>query len=373
VEAAVARRVEDLDVRSWSVDELRASRRLVPAAPGVYTFLDENDAPLYVGKSVDLRSRLSSYFATTPARRKTARMMRLASRVRAERSGSEFAALLREAALVQALRPPFNQRMAAPEKYVYLRVDYADPFPRLSLTGCLDDGGRFLGPYVQRRRLAEVIEHLNDAFRLRTCDPLPANEPCWRLQTRRCSGPCDGRVGAGDYGRQFLLVREALSGRTGSALRRLVKARDEHAAAERFEAARSVQTRIEAIERLRRVLFASQAPGCDAVVVQPALAADAVEVWGIAAGSVRGCGTGRPGRADLRAVFERLWVAVRARAADEPLPKEELDRRCIVQRWVRSERNADATVRLGEMSESQAWSAVSALAERQAAGAGRLL
>ncbi len=350
-----------VDERVWSVDELRAGRRSVPAAPGVYTFLDAAGAPLYVGKSVDLRSRLSSYFAA-PARRKTARLMRLAIDVRAERQGSEFAALLREAELILALRPPFNRRMAEPEKYVYLRVDYAHPYPSLSVVGTPDDGGRYLGPFVQRRRMAAVVDALNDAFRLRTCEPIPHGDPCWRRQTRRCSAPCVDDVAAGDYGRQFLPVREAVAGRAAAALRQLRDAREQHAADERFEAARSVQNRIEAVERLRRVLFASQAPGCDAIVVQPGLAPEAVELWGVAGGSVRGSASGVV--TSLRDAFERVWAALAVRRPAELVAKDELDRRCIVQRWVRSKRNADTCVPIGGRDVEDVWAAVAAAARR---------
>ncbi len=355
--------VRDSDVRVWDVADLRASRRAVPSAPGVYTFLDRSDRALYVGKSVDLRSRLSSYFVENLSRRKTARMVRLATHVRAERTGSEFAALLREASLVQSLRPPFNQQMAAPEKYVYLRVGYGDTYPGLSVTDELDDEGRFLGPYKQRRRVTAVVEALNDAFRLRTCDPIPVGEPCWRMQMRRCSAPCVDEISAGEYGRAFLLVREAVSGRANSALRRLRERRDEHAAAERFEAARAVQNRIDVTERLRAVLFASQAPACDAIVVQPALAPDGVEVWGVAAGAVRGSGVCR--REELRPLFERVWDAVNVRERGEPIAKHELDRRCIVHRWVRSKRAERSCVMTQGLEREAAWKAVAECAARQ--------
>jgi excinuclease UvrABC nuclease subunit len=350
-------------VRTWSMEELGASRRRVPAAPGVYTFLDAADRPLYVGKSVDLRSRLSSYFAANPARRKTARMVRLALRVRAERTGSEFAALLREAALVQAWRPPFNQRMATPERYVYLRVDYAHVFPRVCVTGAPAEEGRYLGPYRQRRRVEAVVDGLNDAFRLRTCEPIPTGDPCWRLQVRRCAGPCVDQIGAGEYGREFLLVREALSGRARSALRRLRARRDEHAAAERFESARSAQNCIDAVEHLRRVLFASQVLSIDAIVVQPGVAPDSVEMWGVANGGIRCGGTSRG--ADLALLFDRVWTAVQTPVDTAPIGKLELDRRCIVQQWLRSRRGADSSVAVAGVTAAVAFAQVSELARRQ--------
>lgn len=354
--------------RSWAVDELRAARQRVPAAAGVYTFFGSAGEPLYVGKSIDLRRRLAGYLAAAPRGRKTARLMRVAQRVEIERTGSEFAALLREVDLVQALRPPFNRRMAAPEGYVYLALEYAGGFPRVSVTATPTDAAQYLGPYMQQKRLAATVDALNDAFRMRTCDPLPLGDPCWRRQTRRCLAPCIDAVDPGEYGRNFLVVREALCGRSGEAIRRLAARRDEHAAAERFESAAALQRRIAAIERMRRVLYASHVPPLDAFVVQAALAAGAVDLWAIGDGEVRFTGSGAADA--LAPLFDRAWAALRgARRAPAPIDKSELDRRCIIRQWLRSRHAAGvAAPASASLERAEVWRRVADLARRHVAG-----
>lgn len=352
---------------SWTVEEVRFSRKRIPSAPGVYSFFGEAGEPLYVGKSVNLHRRLASYLVAGSNHRKTARLMRCAVRVEIERTGSEFAALLREVELVQSLRPPFNRRMANPERYVYVELDYSGGFPRVRVTDCPGEAARYLGPYVQRARLAATVEALNDAFRLRTCDPLPPGVPCWRQQMRRCMAPCVDAVDAGVYGREFLVVREALCGRSGEAIRRLAARRDEHAAVERFESAAALQRRIGAIEQMRRVLYASQVPSEDAIVVQPALAAGEVEMWAIAAGGV--CFNGSARATALQSAFDAAWqalVAPRQRIA--PIDKVELDRRCIIRQWLRTRAGAAASLITAGLDRNAAWQHCSELAGRYAQG-----
>jgi len=328
-----------MTVDCWSVEDLHAGYRRLPAASGVYVFVDRDGCPVYVGKSVNLRARLAQYVhagrggrAVSGRRGKEARIIGAADSVRIERSGGEFAALLRELELIQSYRPRWNRRMRSPERYVFIEVDYAAEFPLIAVSSARDDGRSYLGPFLQRRRVEQVVAALNDAFALRTCTPIPARA-CWRMQTRRCSAPCIGEVSAGQYGRQLLAVREALLGRTRAALDSLRAARESHSRAERFEAAASAQRRIEALEGLARVLFASALDGRDALIAQPGVADGEVVAWAVVGGTVRDCARGCD--ANLQGVYRRLRGAMARPAAVGPTAKLELDRRCIVHAWIR--------------------------------------
>jgi excinuclease ABC subunit C len=343
--------------------ELRASCARLPLAPGVYAFLAGDGSPLYVGKSVRLRERVASYFQPAAQRRaKVRRLCRTAQALRIERTGSEFEALLRELELIQEWRPPFNVRMRDPERYAYIGVDYAQPFPRLAVSGEPRAGARWWGPFARPRQIARLVEVLADSFALRTCEPLPATA-CWRQQTRRCSAPCVGAIGAGEYGRNFLFAHQTMSGLAAAALRELRGERDRLAAAESFEAAATRQRRIEAVEGLRRVLFASARAWCDAIVVQPGAALDSVVLWAVG-GAVVG-DSARGDIADIDALFAQLWGAGgRPRTDGEPLAKEEVDRRRIVHQWVRSPGGAEWCVATAGRGRAEVLAEVRALAAR---------
>jgi excinuclease UvrABC nuclease subunit len=325
--------------------------------------LGADRAPLYVGKSVRLRARLASYFQPAAERRSKGRKLRrLARTVRVERSGSEFEALLRELELIQRLRPPFNVRMRSPERYAYVRVDYSDRFPRLSMTRVPDSEGRYWGPFTRPRQVGALVEMIADSFELRTCEPLPG-EACWRHQMRRCAAPCTGAVSEGAYGRNLLVARQALSGCAGAALQSLRRERDELSQAERFEAAATRQRRIEAVERLRGLLFASEKAWCDAIIVQPGVEPGSLVMWSVVRGSVRDCLRGEHELA--RRLFDRAWAAAQCAASDgEPLASEEVDRRRIVHQWIRSSAGARWSVRTRGRKRGEVADEIVALADR---------
>jgi len=347
--------VDVVATRTFPVAELAHSCARVPAAAGVYVFRGPEGQAFYVGKSSNLRARLGSYFQPAAARhRKTRSLQRFADTVDVERTGSEFAALLREVELVQALAPPYNRRLRRHERYTYIGIDYRDPFPRLTVTDTPWEGGQFLGPFANTGRTREAVDVVADLFTLRTCDgaiePDPSGAACWRHQVRTCSAPCLGATSPGTYGRDLLQALQACTGRSRAVLTALVAQRDRLAAAERFEEAARQQRRLVALERLRRILFVTQRVWHDAVVVQPATEPGTVRLWGIAAGSV--CSEATCAAAQIDAGATRVWQAVEHAATERlPLvPQHDLDARWIVHRWLTSPTGRRWSVRLGRNS-----------------------
>jgi DNA polymerase-3 subunit epsilon len=189
----------------------------LPRDPGVYVFRDADGNPLYVGKSVCLRTRARAHF-TTPAEW-TGR----AEHVDYQATQSELGALLLEDRLIKALRPPGNTRgKRSPDGYVYLRcrLDIAFPILEVALAPA---GGHSVnvGPVRGRAAAAELVEQLNSLFGLRHCGRrLPRREhPSAYGQMGRCLSPCLGDLDPNLY-------RERLD----AALRLFVDRRDGGAA-----------------------------------------------------------------------------------------------------------------------------------------------
>jgi excinuclease ABC subunit C len=340
----------------------------VPALPGVYVFLGGDREVLYVGKSKNLRARLASYFGgAVPRSRKLRALRDFCHSVWVERMGSEFAALLREVRLVQQLAPMHNQRLRHPERYAYVGVDFREAFPLLVVTTEPWQGGRFLGPFPRRRGAAAAVQVIADAFGLRTCDPMPKDDACWRHQVRRCSAPCIGRTNRGEYGRQLLRALSTLSGRSPVVLKELALERDRLSAAERFEEAARCQRSIEAIRRVRRLLFVTQQSGTDAVVVQPGPFSGTVCFWAIVDGSVRHRVSSHC--RSVAQVFPDLWEALqRENHTGSPMvAQSELDARWIVRRWLRSPHGRRWSVPVGGRSRAVVHDEVATMASAAAA------
>ena len=192
----------------------------LPKDPGVYVFRDADGRPLYVGKSVCLRTRARAHF-TTPAA-----WTGHAEHVDYQATQSELGALLLEDRLIKALRPPGNKRgKRSPDGYVYLRCRLDIPFPILEVAPEPATGHAVtVGPVRGRAAAAELVEQLNSLFGLRHCGRrLPRREhPSAYGQMGRCLSPCLGDLDPNLY-------RERLDG----ALRLFVDRRDGGARAAR--------------------------------------------------------------------------------------------------------------------------------------------
>ena len=133
------------EAEAWRQRSVRVALDEAPACPGVYIFLGEDGRTLYVGKSVNVRARVRSYFALSagphsapPARGLPVRLAALAATVRgiecvATPSGA--AALLLEASLVRARSPPFNVLLKDDAgRYPYVGISWSQPYPHIFVT-----------------------------------------------------------------------------------------------------------------------------------------------------------------------------------------------------------------------------------------------
>jgi DNA polymerase III subunit epsilon len=160
----------------------------LPKDPGVYVFRDADGRPLYVGKSVCLRTRARAHF-TTPGE-----WTGKAEQVDYQSTHSELGALVLENRLIKALRPPGNKRLKrTPDGYVYLRCRLDIPFPILEVAPEPAHGHSVtVGPVRGRAAAAELVEQLNSLFGLRHCGrTLPRRDhPSAYGQMGRCLSPC---------------------------------------------------------------------------------------------------------------------------------------------------------------------------------------
>jgi DNA polymerase III subunit epsilon len=162
----------------------------LPDEPGVYIFRNASGQPLYVGKSVTLRSRARAHFAPSSASTDWAMQAELVDH-RATRS--ELGALLLERRLIRELRPPGNVRIKHEDRFVYIRCRFDIAFPVLEVSPQPAAGHAVnIGPLRGRHLAAELVEQLNSLFGLRHCGrKLPRREhPSAYGQMGRCLSPC---------------------------------------------------------------------------------------------------------------------------------------------------------------------------------------
>ncbi|MDH5578869.1 MAG: exonuclease domain-containing protein [Betaproteobacteria bacterium] len=172
----------------------RAMLDAIPEAPGVYLLYGESGAPLYVGKSVDMRSRVLSHFADDLRSSREMQLAREVRRVEWQRTAGELGALLREAALVKELLPAFNRQLRRAAEL----CGFAFDAKRLRLVHDFDAEGiaHVHGLFRTKRAALEALRGLADAHGLclQTLGFETARKgACFRHQIARCAGLCAGK------------------------------------------------------------------------------------------------------------------------------------------------------------------------------------
>lgn len=242
----------------------------LPRSPGVYLFSSEPGDLLYIGKSVNLRDRVRSYFRKGGGHTsRTERLKHEVRRIEVYRTGSELEALLLESRLIKEHQPPYNVRGRRYEHYPFLKLT-SERYPRLLVTRTLEeDGSRYFGPFSSANHLQELLETLEPVFGLRSCSVLP-DRPCFQLEIGRCLGPCTGRVDAA-YREGIRQLETVMRGEAGDLPERLKAEMQLASDGFEFERAAHARDRLWALEYLmEHQARLSALDGLDYLVVLPA-------------------------------------------------------------------------------------------------------
>jgi excinuclease ABC subunit C len=235
-------------------ETIREKLNQLPRRPGVYLMKDERGKILYVGKAVDLRQRVRSYFQSP---------QKLGPKVRAlvEKIGdfdytvtdTEVEALILESNLIKEYRPRYNIDLKDDKQYPYLRITIQEPFPRIHTARRVEkDGARYFGPYTNAGAVRETVRLIQRLFPLRHCrGPLEAQKPeraCLNRHIQRCLAPCVGEVSREEYRSVVDEVLLFLEGKQDRLLKELARRMEEAADNLEFEKAARLRDQYRAVE-----------------------------------------------------------------------------------------------------------------------------
>lgn len=248
------------DTPSAKPTDLRGKIRALPTSPGVYLMKDSLGRVIYVGKAVNLRNRVGSYFnAAAATDRRTRDLVPEIRDVDHIACDSEVEALLLEARLIKDVRPRFNSELKDDKTFPYLQITTREDFPRVEFTRKPRSRGvKLYGPFTSAKRLRGAISVLQRIFRFRTCSlDIEENDERWRwfrpcllASIGQCTAPCNLRISKEDYRRDIRRLRMVLEGNKSKLLEEL-KAEMLTASKElRFERAARIRDEITALETL---------------------------------------------------------------------------------------------------------------------------
>lgn len=216
----------------------------LPAKPGVYIMHDAQDSILYVGKAVNLRNRVRSYFRENIGRGpQIDKMVSLIARFEYIVTDSELEALVLENNLIKEHLPKYNTLLKDDKTYPYIKVTVGEEYPRILFSREMKkDKSRYFGPYTSASAVKDTIELLNKLYQLRTCTKsLPRDigveRPCLNYHIKQCLAPCQGFVDREEYRQQVEQALAFLGGNYGNILKELAGKMQEAAETMEFEEA----------------------------------------------------------------------------------------------------------------------------------------
>jgi len=239
-----------------SKGDITEQLKKLPQKSGVYIMKDSLDRIIYVGKAVNLRSRVQSYFRESNPDPKARVMASQVSRFEYIITDSELEALIMECNLIKTNAPKYNIKLKDNKAYPYIKLTLNEAYPRAFFTRrCLKDKARYFGPYYPAEAVRQTLNALRKIWPVRACNKVFPRDvgktrPCLNYHIGRCRAPCNGLITESEYNEMIHEVIQFLSGRYDLILKRME--REMAAAAEdmRYEAAAEIRDKIMAIQSI---------------------------------------------------------------------------------------------------------------------------
>ena len=226
--------------------------KMLPNKPGVYIMHDADDKIIYVGKAVNLKRRVKSYFRKTDKTERIKRMVSLIDHFEYIVVDNEAEALILECNLIKKNRPKFNVLLKDDKTYSYIKIDIKSDYPNVTITRkIINDGSKYFGPYANPGAAKEMLDFIKQKYKIRQCKNFRSEtRACLNYHINRCLGPCMGYVSKEDYRKQIDEIIDILDGKVDKVLKELEKQMIEESRKMNFEQAAYIRDRMLAIQRV---------------------------------------------------------------------------------------------------------------------------
>jgi len=291
-------------------------------------------AIIYVGKAINLRNRVRSYFHSTALEHpKTRKLVRNIADIEWIVVGSELEALILEMTLIKRHKPRFNVRLKDDKRYPYIKVHWQDPFPKVTVTRKMKkDGARYFGPYTSVWAVHQTLDLLRKIFPYLTCSrEITGNDSraCLYYDIKLCTAPCIGAINQEDYRQIIDDLCKFLEGRTEPVVKRLTKEMEKAARELHYEKASAIRDQLQAIDKVveRQKVISSDQVDSDVIAMARADGEACVQIFFIRSGKLIGReyfvleGTEEENDQDILSEFVKQFYARRS-ANHQPMAEQ---------------------------------------------------
>ena len=235
----------------------------IPASPGVYQFIDKEGEILYVGKAINLKKRVKSYFQRY--KNHSIRIQKLVQNIDDIKTtvvGNELEAILLETNLIKESKPKYNILMKDDKNFVYIKITKNEDFPRINIVRKVEqDGALYFGPKTAASKVKKTLNVLKKIFPYRHCNLVLKQQngkvivskktmkyPCLDYHIKRCIGPCINNCTKEQYHEIIDQIIRFLKGSTEEIIKTLTKRMNQAAQNKKFEKAAKIRDKLYAIK-----------------------------------------------------------------------------------------------------------------------------
>lgn len=327
----------------------------LPAKPGCYLMKNSQGTIIYVGKAINLKNRVRSYFhADSSHDNKTRRLVREISDLEWIVVGSELEALILEMNLIKRHRPKYNVRLKDDKRYPYIKVHWNEAYPKVTVTRqMVEDDSRYFGPYTSAWAVYQTLDVLRKVFPYLTCDREITGQDkraCLYYDIKLCGGPCIGAMDQSGYRQMIADLMSFLGGHSEEIVTRLTSEMEKAAEDLRFEKAAALRDQLKAIHNIverQKVVFASDYKDSDVVAMARTNGEACVQIFFIRGGKLIGReyfvleGTEDAADAEVVSGFLKQFYTEAANVPQQVLLPQEIEEAKIIQEWLRSRRGGE--------------------------------
>lgn len=228
----------------------------LPQQPGIYIMKDKKDQIIYVGKAKSLKNRVSSYFRSVDKHLpKVYKMVENVWDFEYIVTRSEFEALILECSFIKQHSPKYNILLKDDKGYHYIKITPGDYGKIVPTHQKIQDGSRYIGPYISSYVTSQTVDEVNKAFLLPTCtrkfpQDIRKGRPCLNYHIKQCMAPCTGNISVKEYNEALEQAIDFIKGDNQEIQKKILQLMYEASDNEEFEKAARYRDRLNAIKNV---------------------------------------------------------------------------------------------------------------------------